>query len=68
MHVKPWGLPIFIVVGVALWIVVTLAAAAVVIRAPAENAGLGVALVLIWVALIAMAAMSRLTEWIGRGR
>ncbi|HYM82812.1 MAG TPA: hypothetical protein VEY67_01500 [Candidatus Dormibacteraeota bacterium] len=62
LNARPWGVLIFIVVGVALWLIVTVAALAEVVRAPAENVGLAVFLALIWITLIVMAAMSRFSR------
>lgn len=49
-----------------LWVVVTVAAAVTVIQAPGDNVALAIGLILIWVVLVAFAAMSRVTERIGR--
>jgi membrane protein DedA with SNARE-associated domain len=65
---KPWWFGIFVVVGVVLWLVVTVVAAVAVLQAPSEHVGLAIFMVLSWIALIAFAGMSRVLEWIGRPR
>ena len=66
MHVRPPSVPIFILVGALVWLVVTVAAVVSVIQAPAENAGLGIGIALLWVALLVFAGVERWTG--GRGR
>lgn len=65
---RPRSLPIFVWVGVVLWLVVTVASLTAVIQSPADHVGLAVFLVLIWLLLFGLAAMTRLTEWIGKPR
>lgn len=61
------SLVLFTVVGVVLWLAVTAIALLYVLEAPGERLGLAVGLVLCWVLLAILAALSRFTEHIGRG-
>ncbi len=65
MNIKPVKVPIFIVIGVILWLAVTVAMIGVVLQSPAEHVDLAIGLVLIWILLLVFAAASRLTERIG---
>jgi membrane protein DedA with SNARE-associated domain len=64
---KPRSYLLFVWVGVALWLVVTVASVVVVIQSPGEHVELAVTLALIWVLLLGLAAFSRLTERTGHG-
>ena len=61
MQARPPGVPIFIILGAIVWIGVTIAAVVSVIQAPAENIGLAIGIVLIWLVVLAFAAIERWT-------
>ncbi len=61
MRARPIGVPIFIVLGMVVWGAVTIGALAVIVPAPAENAGLAMGLALMWSAFIAFAVIERWT-------
>ncbi len=61
MHARPPGVPIFLVLGSILWIAVTIAVLAVIAADPARHSDLAIGLGLIWLALIAFAAVERWT-------
>lgn len=61
MQARPPGVRIFIILGGIVWIGVTIAAVVSVINAPAENVGLAIGIGLIWLVLLAFAAVERWT-------
>lgn len=54
--------------AMVVWGIVTCVALVTIIQAPSDHVDLALGLVLIWIALIAFAAFSRLTESLGRKR
>ena len=61
MDARPRSVAIFLVLGAVVWGAVTIAGLAVIVPAPAENTGLAIGLALLWLGLIAFAAMERWT-------
>lgn len=67
MNAKPWAERVFILVAVPLWLIVTVASAVVVVQAPAENTGLAIGVILIWVAMLVFVAATWITRPGGPG-
>ena len=66
MNMRPRSLPIFVVVGAVVWILVTVAVLIDVIQSPGEHVDLAIGVFLLWVAILVLVAMGRLTEHIDR--
>lgn len=61
MQARPPGVPIFIILGAIVWIGITIAVVVRVIQSPAENVGMAIGIVLIWLVVLAFAVIERWT-------
>ena len=61
MQARPPGVPIFIILGAIVWIGITIAVVVSVIQSPAENVGMAIGIVLIWLVVLAFAIFERWT-------
>lgn len=61
MQARPPGVPIFIILGAIVWIGITIAVVVSVIQSPAENVGMAIGIVLIWLVVLAFAVIERWT-------
>ena len=61
MQARPPGVPIFIILGAIVWIGITIAVVVSVIQSPAENVGMAIGIVLIWLVVLAFVVIERWT-------